>query len=79
MSKGLSEITKDALDLSAGQRLTLARILIELSDESDDFSPDVDKQWELEISRRLALVRSGEVSSRSAESVFADIDRRFAA
>jgi len=79
MSKALSEITKEALDLSASQRLTLARILIELSDENDDFSPSVDEKWDLEISRRLNLVRAGEALSRPFDEVMADVDRRFAA
>lgn len=79
MSKALSKITKEALDLSASQRLTLARILIELSDANDDFSPAVDEKWDLEIDRRLGLVRAGQAQSRPFDEVMADVDRRFAA
>jgi len=79
MSKALSEITKEALDLSASQRLTLARILIELSDSNDDFSPAVDEEWDLEITRRLDLVRAGRAQSRPFDAVMADVNRRFAA
>ncbi len=64
MSKALSEITKEALDLS---------------DEDDDFSPSVEEKWDLEISRRLDFVRSGQAQSRPFEEVMVDLDRRFAA
>jgi len=40
--KALSEIAKDALELTSVLRLTLARILLELSDDNQDFSPEVE-------------------------------------
>jgi len=40
--KLLAEIAKDALELSPVQRLTLARILLDLSQDGRDFSPDAE-------------------------------------
>ena len=77
MSKVLSEVTRDALELPPAQRRTLARILLETSEEGDGYSPEVEVEWEDEIVRRLQAVEKGTARSRNAEEVFADLDRRF--
>ena len=77
MAKVLSEITRDALELSPAQRRTLARILLEVSDDSLDFSPELEAVWDEEIVRRLQTVEAGTAKARSAEEVFAELDRRF--
>ncbi len=71
--KALSDIAKDALDLPVGQRRTLARILLDLSEDDQDFSPEVEAAWEEEISRRMASVTTGAARSRNIEEVFADL------
>ena len=75
--KGLSDIARDALDLSPGQRRTLARILLDLSEDDQDFSPEVESAWEEEISRRMNAVTTGVARSRSVDQVFSDLDKRF--
>jgi F0F1-type ATP synthase alpha subunit len=77
MPKVLSEITRDALELPPAQRRTLARILLELSEEGEAYLPEVEGEWEDEIVRRLEAVENGTVRSRGAEDVFAALDRRF--
>ena len=77
MTKVLSEVTRDALDLPATERRKLARILLDVSDADRDFSPEVDAAWEEEIARRLGAVDAGMAKSRPATEVFADLDRRF--
>lgn len=77
MSKVFSEVARDALELAPAQRRTLARILLETSDEGEAHSPEVEAEWEDEIVRRLRAVEQGTVSSRNAGDVFADLDRRF--
>lgn len=75
--KAISEFAKEAMELPPVQRLTLARMLIELSDEDPDYSPDVEAAWDLEINRRMEAVKAGTAQSRSFDEVFADLDRRF--
>ena len=75
--KMLSELAKDALELPALQRLTLARILLDLTEEDGEFSPQVEADWDDEIWRRMQAVRAGTARSRSFDQVFADLDRRF--
>jgi len=75
--KAISEFAKEAMELPAVQRLTLARMLIELSDEDRDYSPEVDVAWYAEISRRMEAVKTGAAKSRSFDEVFAALDRRF--
>ena len=77
MSKALSDVTRDAMTLPPGQRRTLARILIEVSEKDHDYSPAVDAVWEDEIVRRLHAVGKGTARARSADEVFAELDRRF--
>ena len=71
--KGLSDIAKDALDLSPGQRRILARILLDLSEDDQDFSPAVEAAWEAEICRRMKSVTTGIARSRSVDQVFSDL------
>ena len=74
--KMLADIAKDAMELPPVQRLTLARILLDLSTESCDFSPDAEAAWEAEICSRMEAVKAGTARSRSFDEVFADLDRR---
>ena len=75
--KAILELAKDALDLPVHQRLTLARILLDLSDEGGDFSPEVESAWEEEICRRMEEVKTGRARSAVAGEVFARLDRRY--
>jgi len=75
--KVLSEVAKDALELPPVQRLTLARILLDLSDESQDFSPGVEADWETEICQRMEEVKAGRARSGGFDEVFARLDQRF--
>jgi putative addiction module component (TIGR02574 family) len=77
--KAISEVAKDALELPPVQRLTLARILLDLSDERQDFSPEVEAKWETEICRRMEEVKAGRARSDSFDNVFARLDQRFPA
>ena len=74
--KVLSELAKDALELPPLQRLTLARILLDSSDEPQDFSPEVESAWETEICRRMEEVKAGRARSGGFDEVFARLDRR---
>ena len=49
--KAISELAKDALELAPVQRLTLARILLDLTEDDGDFSPQVEAAWDEEICR----------------------------
>ena len=76
--KAIAELAKDALELPRVQRLTLARILLDLSEEDRDFSPDVEAAWEQEICRRMEDVNAGVARSAGFEEVFSRLDRRHA-
>jgi len=75
--KMLSDIAKDALELPPVQRLTLARILLDVSEADQDFSPEVEEAWEKEIASRIEAVKAGNAKSKSFDRVFAELDRRF--
>jgi len=77
--KMISEITKDCLELSATERLKLARILMDVSESSQDFSPDAEAAWEDEISARAEAVKTGNARSRPVAEVFVELDQLYPA
>ncbi len=77
--KLISEITKDCLELPSAQRLKLARILMEVSEPGQDFSPGLETAWEDEIGARVDAVKNGTARSRPISEVFAELDRLYPA
>jgi putative addiction module component (TIGR02574 family) len=75
--KAISEFAREAMELPSEQRLVLARMLIESSDDERDYSSDLELAWDAEISRRMEAVKAGTARSRSLDEVLADLDRRF--
>jgi hypothetical protein len=51
---------------------------LELSEEDQDFSPEVADAWENEIARRLEAVKAGTARHSPFADVFARLDQRFA-
>ena len=49
MPKTLSELTRDAAELSTVEQLKLARILLELAENNRLPQEEVDAAWEMEI------------------------------
>ncbi len=58
MSTDVSELLKQAMELSPEERAALAASLINSLDQTVD--PQVEAEWEKEIERRLAEIDSGE-------------------
>jgi hypothetical protein len=76
--KAITDLARDALALPARQRITLARILLDLSEtDPEEFSPEAEPLWEEEICRRMKAVEAGTAEARPLQEVFADLDRRF--
>jgi len=72
--KLISEITRDCLELPPAQRLKLAKILIDVSEPEQDFSPEVQAAWDEEIGARVDAVKNGSARSRPIAEVFALLD-----
>jgi putative addiction module component (TIGR02574 family) len=77
MSKTLTEVTRDAADLSERERLKLVRILLDLSEGEIEPTPDVQEDWDREIERRLAELRTGKVKGVPLEDVKRKIESRW--
>jgi len=75
--KALADVTKDAMELPCIQRLTLARILLDVSEVGDNPDPTVEEAWEQEIDRRIASIHDGSAKYKGTAEVFAELDRRF--
>ncbi|MFN8632306.1 MAG: addiction module protein [Chloroflexota bacterium] len=75
MSEKLDELKREASQLSESERVELAYILIESLDPPGE-SPDiVDEAWRVEIERRSAEVRRGDVKPIPGDEVFARLHR----
>jgi putative addiction module component (TIGR02574 family) len=77
MSKTLTEVTRDAADLSERERSKLVRILLDLSEGEIEPTPDVQEDWDREIERRLAELRTGKVKGVPLEDVKRKIESRW--
>ena len=77
--KLISEITRDCLELPSAQRLKLARILIDVMEPGQDFSPEVEAGWEEEIGARVEAVKNGSAKARPMADVFARFDQLYPA
>jgi len=77
MPKTLTEVTRDAADLPAPERLKLARILLDLSETEAESPADVQNAWDEEIERRLQELRSGKVKGVPLEEVKKKIEARW--
>lgn len=76
MSMPLEDVAREAIALPRHQRLSLARLLIELDEPGS--GADVEAAWEAEIQARLKAVKEGQVQGIPYEEVLARIDRRLA-
>jgi putative addiction module component (TIGR02574 family) len=72
----LEDLAREAIGLPRHQRLSLARMLIELDDPGSD--ADIDAAWETEIQARIKAVKEGRIEGIPYEEVLARVDRRFA-
>jgi putative addiction module component (TIGR02574 family) len=73
MRTAAGHLKQAALSLPLGERARLATALI----DSLDQDPEVEAAWEREISRRMAMVESGEANVVPADDVFAEAAHEF--
>ena len=72
MSKAFEEIAREATQLSREQRLSLARLMLELNEGSAE--PDVSAAWEQEILARIRAVDEDQAEGVSFETVLRDAE-----
>ncbi len=77
MPKTLTEVSRDAAELSVSERLKLARMLLEMSEQNSEPIEAVQEAWDKEIERRLQELRLGKVKGVPLEEVREKIERRF--
>jgi len=78
MPKTLTEVTRDAAELPAPERLKLARILLDLSEVTATPPDEMQAAWDKEIERRLQELRSGKVQGVPLAEVKRRIEGHFA-
>ena len=77
MAKTLTEVTRDATELPAPERLKLARILLDLSETNTEPLEESQASWDKEIERRLQELRTGEAKGVPLDEVKKRIESRF--
>jgi len=76
MPKALEEVTKEAMDLPAQQRLALAGFLLENLDAASD--PGAEAAWDSEIRDRIREIDEGRVAGIGYAEVMQEAERRLA-
>lgn len=74
MPKALEEVTKEAMDLSPRERLTLASFLLESADAASD--PEAEAAWESEIADRIRAIDEGGATGIASADVMQEAERR---
>jgi len=74
MPNTLETIERDALQLPADQKVTLAHRVLASAEPAPD--PAVDALWEAEIIRRIEKLDAGQTARHPAVEVFEELDRR---
>ena len=75
MATELTQIFRDALELSDNERATLVGLLIESLEATDDVDLDVEAAWAAEAERRWHEIESGAVKTIPWEEVRAKLFR----
>lgn len=75
MTKSIKEVRENALALSSAERSSLIHDLILSLEEETSY--DLAPEYEAEIKRRVKSVKKGKVKGSSAESVFAEIEKKY--
>ncbi len=70
MAKKLSDVKRDAMELTHQERAMLAEHLLATLDPADDV--DAEELWLQEAEKRDAQFRAGKITSKPAEQVFGD-------
>jgi len=74
MHATVAELTREALDLSEDQKVTLAHKLLSSIEPAE--TAENEAAWDSEIQRRISDFRQGLVKTVPADEVFADLDAR---
>lgn len=75
MTEAAAQLKTMLSQLPANDRAELARFLIESLDEGVD--DDAETAWEAELNRRLAEIESGNARGETAETVFAELRKKY--
>ena len=70
MAKKLSDVERDAMELTHQERAMLAEHLLATLDPADEV--DAEELWLQEAEKRDARFRAGKITSKPAEQVFGD-------
>ena len=73
--ESINHILQEAAHLPEDQRLTLVHKILLVGEPR--FSKSVEDAWDTEIRDRIARYDRGEIKSRPASEVFANIDRQY--
>jgi len=72
--ESINHILQEIAPLPGNQRLTLVHKILLVGEPR--FSKSIEKAWDTEIRDRIMRYERGEINSRPASEVFANIDRQ---
>ena len=75
MAATVQELKAELKSLPPQQRAELAHFLIDSLDQEAD--PDAEAEWDKEVERRVAEIKSGQAQGIAAEEVFAKLREKY--
>ena len=77
MASDEEQIFRQALDLPPLKRAALVEELLRSFDIEPSATAEIEAAWAEEAHDRMQAYQRGEITARSVDEVFADIDRKF--
>ena len=71
------KVFREALELPPLERAALVEQLLRSFDPEPSVTSEIETAWIAEAHDRMAAYESGEISARSEDDVFLDIDRKY--
>ncbi|MHB0940070.1 MAG: addiction module protein [Armatimonadota bacterium] len=71
------KVFREALELPPLERAALVEQLLRSFDPEPSVTSEIETAWVSEAHDRMAAYESGEITARSEDDVFADIDRKY--
>lgn len=77
MTSHEEQVFREAMELPPLERAALVEQLLHSFDIEPAASAEIEAAWVAEARDRMTAYENGEISARSADEVFSDIDRKY--
>lgn len=77
MTSNEEHVFRQALELSPMERAALVEHLLHSFDSEPSVTAEIEAAWVAEVRDRMTAYENGEITARTDDEIFADIDREY--